>query len=159
MPQFDVNFYYSQIFWLAVVFICLYSFIYKFIIPLARKVTDNRQSIIDFNISNAEKLASEAKNLQKKYDNEIQKIYDLVEDTQKQAFNKMEKIFLSRKNQLDQDLKSQIHQNNLAIKEDYKLFWSNINKPCVNLATLLIEQITSQPADQKLLNKLYDKIK
>jgi F-type H+-transporting ATPase subunit b len=159
MPQFDANFYYSQIFWLAIVFICLYSLIHKLIIPLAREISDNRQSIIDFNISNAEKLASEAKNLQKQYDNEIKAIKDLVEDIEKQASNKMEEIFLSKKNQLSNDLKAQINQTNNDIKKDYKLFWTNINQSCIDLSKTLIEQITHQPANQKLLNKLYDKIK
>ncbi|XVN43456.1 MAG: hypothetical protein RCG15_04110 [Candidatus Rickettsia vulgarisii] len=159
MPQFDVNFYYSQIFWLAIVFICLYSLIHRFIIPLAKKVSDNRQSIINFNISNAEKLAKEAKNLQKQYDDEIKAIQDSVENIQKQTSSRMEEVFLSKKNQLSNDLKNQIHQTNHDIQEDYKFFWANINQSCVDLSKMLIEQITNKSADQKLLNKLYDKIK
>ncbi|MCC8417749.1 MAG: ATP F0F1 synthase subunit B' [Rickettsia endosymbiont of Bryobia graminum] len=159
MPQFDANFYYSQVFWLAIIFSCLHGLIHKFIIPLAKKISDSRQSIIDFNISNAEKLASEAKKLQKQYDNEVKIIQELVVNIQKQASNRMEEIFLAKKNQLNNDLKAQINQTNNDIKEDYKLFWANINQSCIDLATKLIEQITNQPANQKLLTKLYDKIK
>ncbi len=158
MPQFDINFYYSQIFWLIVVFSCLYILVYKFIIPMAKNTIENRKNSIEFNIANANKLAATAKDLQQRYENEIQQIQDLVDNIHKEELLKMNEAFVFKKIQLANELKAQIIQNNKDLQKNSKLFWINENQSCINLASLLVEKLTGQPANLELLNQLYKKM-
>lgn len=158
MPQLDSTFYYSQTFWLVVIFSGLYFFIYKFINPQAKKILDQRQFVINSHIVKAEGLATKAKDLQQQYHMEVQQIQNLVENIRQEELIKMQSSISARKNQLSHELKAQIMQNNREIEENYKLFWVQQEQNCISLALLLITKITNQPVNLELLNRLYKKI-
>ncbi|WP_375327374.1 hypothetical protein [Candidatus Tisiphia endosymbiont of Nemotelus uliginosus] len=158
MPQFDITFFYSQIFWLAIIFSGLYFLVHKFITPLAQKILDNRQSVINSNIAQAESITAKAKELQQQYNNEIQQIQHLVENIRQEELIKMQASFLTRKYQLTNELKAQIMQNNSESTEHYKLFWEQQEQNCINLARLVITRVTNQPVNLELLTRLYKKI-
>ncbi len=159
MPQFDITFYYSQIFWLVVVFSCLYLLIHKFVVPIMEKILIDRQSSIEINIANAENLATKASELNKYYVNEIEKISITAENIKKEAKTKLEQSFLSQKLQLNNQLKAQIEKNDQDIEANNKSFWLNHGDLCVNLAIFLIEKITNQQVKLELVRESYKKIK
>lgn len=158
MPQLDSTFYYSQTFWLVVIFSGLYFFIYKFINPQAKKILVQRQFVINSHIAKAEGLAAKAKDIQQQYHKEVQQIQNLVENIRQEELMKMQSSISGRKNQLSNELKAQIMQNNREIEENYKLFWAQQEQNCISLALLLITKITNQPVNLELLNRLYKKI-
>ncbi|WP_341756055.1 MULTISPECIES: ATP F0F1 synthase subunit B' [unclassified Candidatus Tisiphia] len=159
MPQFDVAFYCSQIFWLVVVFSFLYLIVHNFIVPLTEKILKSRETYIDTNIASAESLAAKADILHKQYASQLEETSNIVENIKKEAKDAMEASFLSKKKQLHNELKVQIKNNHHDIKTTNKSFWLDENDSCVNLAKLLIQKITNQPVDLELLKKSYKKIK
>lgn len=158
MPQFDINFYYSQIFWLVVIFGCLYLLVHYFITPVAEKLLNSRQNFIDDNITNAENLAIKVKSINQQYADELAKILIMTDDIKKEARITMEASFLSEKTRLNNELKEQINNNNLDNEATKKLFWTNQRDLCISLAVSLIQKITNKEVDMELLRESYNKI-
>lgn len=159
MPQFDVVFYCSQIFWLVVAFSFLYLLVHKFIVPLTEKILRNRKDYIDTNVASTEELAAKADSLHKQCASKLEETSNIVENIKKEAKDAMEAAFLSKKKQLHNELKVQIENNRHDIETINKSFWFDENDACVNLAKLLIQKITNQQVDIELLKKSYKKIK
>lgn len=97
MPQFDIATYYSQIFWLIVTFGLLYIFIYKFIIPKAEEIFNNRQTNIQDNITQADILTLEVEKLNKYYNEEVEKTNTAIDRLKKAKIYSLESEFLIKK--------------------------------------------------------------
>jgi F-type H+-transporting ATPase subunit b len=72
MPQLDATFYVTQLFWLAIVFIAIYSFMSFFFVPRIGKIVEARESKVKTDIEAAEKMLTEQRLLKK----EIEKLLD-----------------------------------------------------------------------------------
>ncbi|MEJ2026487.1 MAG: F0F1 ATP synthase subunit B', partial [Limibacillus sp.] len=68
MPQFDPQWFASQIFWLAVIFAALYYVLNKFAIPRIGEVLEERQAKIEDDLNKAENLKAEAESVLKEYE-------------------------------------------------------------------------------------------
>ncbi|MFY9589251.1 ATP F0F1 synthase subunit B' [Rickettsia endosymbiont of Halotydeus destructor] len=157
MPQFDINNYYSQIFWLIVTFGMLYIATYKFIVPIAEKILSNRQVNIQANVEQADKLTLEVEKLTKHYNEELTKISSEIEIHKKEVINSLKVDFLLKKTSLEEELKQQLKQNFEDINIEKKVFWSNENGVLANLASDIIKKITGVQADINLLKKITKK--
>jgi hypothetical protein len=71
----------------------------------------------------------------------------------------VEKSFTDRKKSLDDQLKIQIKQSALDIESSTVSFLEEGSGAYINLAAFLIQMITGQPANLKLLKESYNKIK
>lgn len=63
MPQLELHFFATQIFWLALVFTFIYIFMAWYFIPRIAKIVTNRQAKVEHNLSAAEFLLSEQKSI------------------------------------------------------------------------------------------------
>lgn len=68
MPQFNPEFFATQLFWLAVTFAVLYVLMATIALPTIGKVLDDRQRRIDENLSKAALLKAEAEDAIKAYE-------------------------------------------------------------------------------------------
>lgn len=68
LPQLDVSTFPSQLFWLLVSFALLYAIFSKKTLPEISGVIENRQNYIEKDIASAEKMKSEAEEVQKAYE-------------------------------------------------------------------------------------------
>ena len=59
MPQLELHFFATQIFWLALVFTFIYIFMSWYFIPRIAKIVKSRQDKVEHNLSTAEFLISE----------------------------------------------------------------------------------------------------
>jgi F-type H+-transporting ATPase subunit b len=73
LPQLDVSTYPSQLFWLAVTFIFLYLVFSSRTLPEISNVLENRQEHIKNELYEAEKMKSEAEEVQKQYETNLEK--------------------------------------------------------------------------------------
>lgn len=154
MPQFDINTYYSQIFWLIVTFSLLYIFVYKFIVPKIERVLNNRQSNIQDNIAKADELALEIEKLNKYYNEEITRISTEIDRLKKEKIDSLEAEFLIKKNNLEQNLRKLINQNIKDIKLVAEKFRTSKVDATIMLAASIIEKITGNKADINLLKNI-----
>ena len=76
MPQFNPEFFVSQLFWLVVFFSFLFVFLWRVSLPRIATVPEKRQNKIDENLSNAKKLQEEAKEIEVNINEKIQHIED-----------------------------------------------------------------------------------
>ncbi|WP_016917320.1 F0F1 ATP synthase subunit B family protein [Rickettsia honei] len=154
MPQFDIATYYSQIFWLIVTFGLLYIFVYKFIIPKAEEIFNNRQTNIQDNITQADTLTIEVEKLNKYYNEEIDKTNAEIDRLKKEKIDSLESEFLIKKKNLEQDLKNAINQNIEDINLAAKQFRTNKSAAIIKLAVNIIEKIAGTKADMNLLQNI-----
>ena len=154
MPQFDINTYYSQIFWLIVTFSLLYIFVYKFIVPKIERVLNNRQSNIQDNIAKADELALEIEKLNKYYNEEITRISTEIDRLKKEKIASLETEFLIKKTNLEQNLRKLINQNIKDIKLVAEKFRTSKVDATITLAASIIEKITGTKADINLLKNI-----
>ncbi|WP_341792511.1 ATP F0F1 synthase subunit B' [Rickettsia endosymbiont of Gonocerus acuteangulatus] len=154
MPQFDINTYYSQIFWLIVTFSLLYIFVYKFIVTKIERVLNNRQSNIQDNIAKADELAFEIEKLNKYYNEEITRISTEIDRLKKEKIDSLEAEFLIKKNNLEQNLRKLINQNIKDIKLVAEKFRTSKVDATIMLAASIIEKITGTKADINLLKNI-----
>jgi F-type H+-transporting ATPase subunit b len=68
MPQFDPQWFASQIFWLTVVFTVLYFVLSRFAIPRIGDVLEERQAKIEDDLRKAEELKAEAEKVLNEYE-------------------------------------------------------------------------------------------
>jgi len=154
MPQFDIATYYSQIFWLIVTFGLLYIFVYKFIVPKAEEIFNNRQANIQDNITQADTLTIEAEKLNKYYNEEVEKTNNEIDRLKKEQIDSLESEFLIKKKNLEQDLKNSINHNIEDINLAAKQFRANKEEANIKLAIGVIEKIAGTKADIDLLKNL-----
>lgn len=107
MPQFDYGTFLSQAFWLAVFFIIQYILMVKVIVPAFRNAINGRKSHIQGQVSLAEKLANEAENLKRDYEQKlefarqenIKNMNELIDKIKKESDEQLSKL----ENELSQD--------------------------------------------------------
>jgi len=83
MPQFEFSTYYSQIFWLVVVFSFLYFVISKFVSPAAERIFTNRNNVLETDINEASEMTSVAEELEAQYNAELAYIKDITDNIKK----------------------------------------------------------------------------
>ncbi|ADE29531.1 F0F1 ATP synthase subunit B family protein [Rickettsia prowazekii] len=153
MPQFDIDTYYSQIFWLIVTFGLLYILVYKFIAPNAEEIFNNRQKNIQDNITQAAALTEEIEKLNKYYSDIVNKTNTEIDNLKKEKIESIESEFLIKKKNLVQDLTKSINQNIEDINLVAKQFRTNKSEAMIKLAVHIIEKIAGTKADMNLLQK------
>lgn len=68
LPQMDASWFPSQVFWLAITFICLYLIFAKKLLPEISSTLENRRTQIEGDISSAQDLKEEAEKVQNAYE-------------------------------------------------------------------------------------------
>lgn len=154
MPQFDISTYYSQIFWLVIIFSLLYSFASKVIIPKAERILNDRKINIQDNIEETDKLTLEAEKLSNYYNQEAAKITAEIDKFKKEKINSLESEFLIKKNNLEQDLRKLISQNIGTLNLIAQKFRTDKNEATIKLAASIVEKITGTKADINLLKNI-----
>lgn len=154
MPQFDINTYYSQIFWLIITFSLLYIFVCKFIVPNIERVLNNRQSNIQDNIAKADALALEVEKLNKSYNEEVTRISTEIDKLKKEKIDSLEVEFSIKKSNVEQNLLKLINQNIKDIKLVAEKFRTSKIDATIMLAASIIEKITGTKADINLLKNI-----
>lgn len=91
LPQFEPDWFASQIFWLAIAFAVLYIFFANKTLPDISAVIDNRKNHIQSDLETAEKLASEADQVQESYHVSLAKAQDKASSELKKVESDMNK--------------------------------------------------------------------
>lgn len=76
LPQLDPTFYASQLFWLLVMFVFMYFFFAKSILPTLSAILENRHKHIQDDLDMAESLRKEAEGVQASYEKKLTEARD-----------------------------------------------------------------------------------
>ena len=94
MPQLDSKYWFSQSFWLILIFLVLYLALAKFFIPKIKDNLDNRENKIKENLDEAKEFSELAERKNLNYENELS-----------QAKKEVIKILTDSKKQLDKNIR------------------------------------------------------
>ncbi len=120
MPQLDPTYWFSQAFWLILIFSLLYISIAKFFIPKIKDNLDDRENKIKDDLDEAKELneLAEKKNLE--YENMLIKAKKDVAKILLDSKNQLDKSINSKKEAFEKDLENQIKKVENEITEAKK---------------------------------------
>ena len=152
MPQLDSKYWFSQSFWLILIFALLYLSISNFFIPKIRDNLDNRESKIKDDLDEAKELdlLTEKKILD--YEKEIntakKEVAKILSDSKKQ----LEKNISQKKELFEKDLESKIKKTEIEINEMKESSDKFIKEMSANISKKLIEEITGDKLGQSSID-------
>ena len=152
MPQLDSKYWFSQSFWLILIFALLYFSISNFFIPKIRDNLDNRESKIKDDLDEAKELdlLTEKKILD--YEKEIntakKEVAKILSDSKKQ----LEKNISQKKELFEKDLESKIKKTEIEINEMKESSDKFIKEMSANISKKLIEEITGDKLGQSSID-------
>lgn len=159
MPQFDVSFFSSQLFWLVIVFGFLYFIVSKFIAPKAEIILKSRNSYFESNILEAQNYSDQVAALESDRQLKIIELNADIKEMKESSMKALDSDFNLKKQELELILKKNTDKVLQEIEKSVKAFYTEQPKACIDLASFIIEKITNKNADLKILNNIYEKAK
>ena len=144
MPQLDSKYWYSQSFWLILIFLILYLSLSKFFIPKIKDNLDDREKKINENLDEAKRFSELAEEKNLDYENEIEDAKKEVIKIIKNSKKQLDKSINQKKEQFEKELEKEIKK---AEKEIFELKnnSSDLNKDnCRRISSKVIQDITGE---------------
>ncbi|MCP5369112.1 MAG: hypothetical protein H6909_00225 [Rickettsiaceae bacterium] len=157
MPQFDVSSFSSQLFWLITVVSLLYIIVSKFVVPKIEILMSRRSSIIEDNISLAQKYNDQIKAIELYKADMEHEIASTIEDISSQQQNIFEAEWAKKHDSINKKIKQLQLDSHNDIQKFIELFLREEPRYCCDLSQMIIKKITDKDADITLLEKLYDR--
>jgi len=92
MPQFNPEWFASQLFWLVVTFVVLYLLLSRIALPRMAQILQERREKVSDDLAKAERLKAEA-----------QEIYDAYESSLREAREQAQSVLRQAREEIDQD--------------------------------------------------------
>ncbi len=148
MPQLDPKYWFSQSFWLVLIFSILYLAMSKFFIPKIKDNLDNREKKIRENLDEAKELSELADKKFLQYEQEIFKakkdVVKILSDSKKQ----LEKSINKKKEQLEKELEQKLKEVEVEIQSFKKKSPDTIRKIAEEISSKVIEDITGDKLNE-----------
>lgn len=151
LPQFEPEWFASQIFWLGVCFALLYVIFAKKTLPTISGVIENRKNHIQSNLDAAEKLTTEADSVHDAYQNGLTQAQNNAADALHQAEHGIKTNIADALNAF----KSRSNQELLAaegrIEASKSAAMGEMNAIAAEAASIAVEKIIGKTDENKLL--------
>jgi len=141
MPQLNPEFWASQIFWLVLIFLTLYTIIWKIFLPKISDSIENRKSKVISDVNEAQKLKESAENKLNEYNKIIESAKKEAKKILEDSRRKLEEDIKNKKQKLNQDIEEELSGVEKEIINLKRSSISNINKISVEIAPEVIKQI------------------
>ena len=109
MPQFNIEFWSAQIFWLILIFFALYTIIWKIFLPKISDSIENRKSRLINDLNETQKLKENAETKLNEYNK-------IIQDSKSAA----KKIIEENKKKLDKDIENEKQKFHIEIEKELK---------------------------------------
>jgi F-type H+-transporting ATPase subunit b len=138
MPQLDSKYWFSQSFWLVLIFLLLYLSLSKFFIPKIKDNLDNREKKIKDNLDEAKKLSELAEKKNLDYESEISNAKKEVIKILSESKKQLDKNISKKKEQFEKEIKK-AEKEILDLKKNST---KSINIIAEEISAKVIENIT-----------------
>ena len=142
MPQLDSQYWFSQSFWLILIFLLLYLSLSQFFIPKIKDNLDDREKKIKDNLDEAKNLSELAEKKNLDYENEIsnakKQVIKIISESKKQ----LDKNINKKKEQFEKELDKEVKKAEKEILDLKKGSLESINLIAQEISTNIIENIT-----------------
>tara|TARA_B100001057_G_C22656641_1_gene874250 strand:- start:294 stop:869 length:576 start_codon:yes stop_codon:yes gene_type:complete len=142
MPQLDSKYWFSQSFWLVLIFLLLYLSLSKFFIPKIKDNLDNREKKIKDNLDEARKLSELAEKEKLDYEIEISNAKKEVIKILSESKKQLDKNISKKKEQFEKELEKEIKKAEKEILDLKKNSTKSINIIAEEISAKIIENIT-----------------
>ncbi len=137
MPQFDFTTYTSQLFWFALCFITLYIFVSRIILPRITNILNNRQNIIEKDISLAKALDLQARDIETK----VEELRKMASSTYQTKLDVAAKTSQKEREDLIEKLKEKLNNDAKESRQKLRDFVANSKAGNENLIKNLVQII------------------
>lgn len=148
MPQFDVTFFESQIFWTIISFTILFVALDRWILPRIAAILKKRTELIEAEINEAHRNREEAEQIKSKYTAKLSEI----DQEAKKIFDESEKRIVEKRNQLMGEWKDEMERKKRQFLEDAELTRQqairDIRKQSADLVASATEQLIHHKMDK-----------
>tara|TARA_B100001057_G_scaffold99644_1_gene96604 strand:+ start:183 stop:758 length:576 start_codon:yes stop_codon:yes gene_type:complete len=142
MPQLDSTYWFSQSFWLILIFLVLYLSLSKFFIPKIKDNLDDREKTIKENLDEAKEFSDLAEKKNINYENEIanakKEVIKIITDSKKQ----LDKNISQKKDLFEEELEKEIDKAEKEIQNLKKGSFESIKMIAEEISAKVIENIT-----------------
>jgi F-type H+-transporting ATPase subunit b len=159
LPQFDANYFSSQIFWTIVSFVTLMVLLWKYVIPAITNVLDARNQQIKNDLDGAEQLRTKAEETLARYKKDLaaanQEAAQIIDQTQKEAAKRREQAL----KELDEELLKKKNAATEQIEQAKRQALAEVKDAVIEATILATEQlirktVTKADADQLVDNAI-----
>ena len=142
MPQLDSKYWFSQSFWLILIFLLLYLSLSKFFIPKIKDNLDDREKKIKDNLDEAKEISELAEKKNLDYENEISNAKKEVAKIISESKKQLDKNISQKKVQFEKELDKEIKKAEKEILDLKKGSSESINIIAEEISAKIIENIT-----------------
>ena len=148
MPQLDSKYWFSQSFWLVLIFLTLYLSLSKFFIPKIKDNLDAREKKIKENLDEAKTLSELAEKKNLDYESQIldakKEVVKIIAESKKQ----LDKSINQKKQQFEVEIENEIKKAEQEILNQKKNSSSSIQDIAEEISAKIIENITGEKLDE-----------
>jgi len=149
MPQFDVTFFESQIFWTIVSFIILFVVLNRWILPRIANILRERTRLIEAEIEAAHKQREEAEQLKSEYNHMIEEI----DHETKKMFDESEKRLTEERNRMMSEWNAEMERKKRQFLEEAEVTRQQAIRDIRNQSAELITAAAEQVIHERLTEK------
>ena len=144
MPQLDSKYWFSQSFWLILIFLLLYLSISKFFIPKIKDNLDDREKKIKENLDKAKEFSELAEKKRLEYENEISNTKKEVIKIITESKRQIDKNINQKKDNFEKELEKEVNKAEKEIIDLKKNSSSSINFIAEEISAKVIENLTEE---------------
>lgn len=142
LPQFNIETYPSQVFWLAIMFGALYIFFTKKTLPEISGVIEARKERIDSDLEAAENLREEAEEVQKFYEDSLEKARAEASAFYSEAENTIKEQTAQKYERFRENSAREVAKMEQTIEKAKQKAMAGMNKIAAETAIQAVEKIT-----------------
>jgi F-type H+-transporting ATPase subunit b len=153
LPQFDISFFPSQIFWLFVSFGIIFTFVNFYFFPRMRKILSERERKITKDLKFYEHNLHEIEELFKKHEAMIKNANEEANKNLKEADKKIKDFTEKRCAEVDENLNKKFSIAKQEIDLEISNFQSSLKEEVLKSAISLIEAIEGEKVSEDKIKK------
>ena len=144
MPQLDPKYWFSQTFWLVLIFLILYLSLSKFLIPKIKDNLDDREKKIKENLDEAKEFSELAEKKRLEYENEISNTKKEVIKIITESKRQIDKNINQKKDNFEKELEKEVNKAEKEIIDLKKNSSRSINLIAEEISAKVIENLTGE---------------
>ena len=158
MPQLNPEFWFSQIFWLTIIFGILYFLLAKFILPKIGNNLEARKSQIVDNIQAAEKQKKESEKKIKEYEKIMQDSLQEAKNVINKAREKTLEEILKKKEALENEINKEVKKAEEEILKLKNNSQKKISKIATETSASLVKEIIGEELNSSSISTIVEDI-
>ena len=147
MPQLDVTFFPTQIFWLVITFVPLYLIIWKIVVPRITDTLEARQKRIDDNLERANTYKDEAEAANRAYEKSIREAKAMADQIIIEAKLKLSEEVKAKETELAEKLDTLLLESDSRIQSTLNSALDTMNNVAEEITADTAQLFLKQPVD------------